>query len=118
MVKGGSHRDKEHLIELQMIPMFFQYAKMGALVSGRSATFAPIDCEMFLPVAQGGHDMMHMSLISRRTLFLGNNSSSCLSSMPEHRIMNALGSKRNDAAFYLLEKEVTGMKRRVGDNLP
>ena len=117
-VKGGSHHDTEHLIELQTVPMFFQHTTMGALVSGRSATFSPIDCEMFLPVAQGGQDMMQMDLLPRRPLFLGDDSRSRLSSRPEYRLMNALGSNRNNVDFYLLEKEVNGMKRRVGGNLP
>ena len=74
MVKG-SHHDSEHIIEMQMIPTFFQYATMGDLVSGRSATFAPVACEMFLPVVQGGQDIMQMSLLPRRhDLFSGDES--------------------------------------------
>lgn len=71
MVKGGSHHDTEHIIELQMIPVFFQYVTMGALVSVRSATYVPVACGMFLPVVIGGQGTLEMSLLPRRHDFFG-----------------------------------------------
>lgn len=71
MVKGGSYHDTEHIIELHMIPMFFQYVTMGALVSVRSATFVPVACEMFLPVAIGGQGILEMILLPHRHDFFG-----------------------------------------------
>lgn len=100
MVKGGSHHDTEHIIELQMIPMFVQYVTMGALVSDRSAIFVPVTCEMFLPLAIGGQEILQMSLLPRRhDFFWGDESRSHISSKPEYRLMNALGSTKNNRDF-------------------
>ena len=66
------------------------------------------------PSPKCGEDIMHMSLLSQRTLFPGDDSKSHISSKPEYRLMNALGSNSNDADLYYLEKEVNEMKHRVG----
>ncbi|CEL09791.1 hypothetical protein ASPCAL12920 [Aspergillus calidoustus] len=114
-MKTGRHHDTEHILELQIIAQFLQYATWGRLVDGSDSDFDPIPCELFIPQTRGGEGILqdnnYMDL-NRFPLF----SADLLSAEPAARLMNALGSSTNEDNFYLLEKVVNGMKSRIFAN--
>ncbi|RAL06586.1 class V chitinase [Aspergillus homomorphus CBS 101889] len=121
--KQGNNYDTEHILELQIIGTFFEYATQGKLVSGRSPAFQRIGCHFFLKPSQhpNGLDFLHQPDLDGVLLYPGDpnkaqRKSKRLWQYPEFRIMSALGSKRNKKNFYLLEKAVNGMKARVFGN--
>jgi hypothetical protein len=101
----------EHIIELQIIPMFLYTVTSGRLLSGASAKFSPADCYVFLSSSLGGRDLMGKALAT-----LPNTESypgGLTQGSPGARLMAALGSNQNTANFYLLQKEVNGLKGQV-----
>ncbi|PYH80405.1 class V chitinase [Aspergillus uvarum CBS 121591] len=115
--KTGDHHDTEHVLELQVIPKFFQDFTFGRLVSGQQPTFNPADCNLFLPTALGGMDILHQQLLDQVELYHGDYYRPLLARRPQFRIMSALGTSKNKANFYLLERKVNGMKMRVFRNV-
>lgn len=102
----------EHIIELKLIPLFFEYATKGVLPSGKRSQVAPIDCKFFLPMSMGGDDVLNQEIIEDAPPSLAG----IIAKRPEARIMNALGSNWNKANFYLLENTVNGMKKNVSSD--
>ncbi|TPR05868.1 hypothetical protein CAN33_0011610 [Aspergillus niger] len=117
MEKDGNNYDTEHVLELQMVPMFFRFATTGELTSGRTASFQPIDCTFFLPTSQGGIDFLHQSVMPKAEIYPGDPYEDRRAKSPEFRIMAALGTSKNKENFYLLEKAVNGMKARIFRNV-
>ncbi|GKZ76116.1 hypothetical protein AnigIFM56816_005091 [Aspergillus niger] len=118
MQKQGNNYDTEHILELQIIGLFFQFATEGKLASGRTASFQSIDCKFFLTKAQGGTDLLHsIGMDLTKQLYTGDPWRKKKATYPEFRIMSALGSTANKKNFYLLERVVNGMKARVFRNV-
>ncbi|KAF4165991.1 hypothetical protein CNMCM6936_007188 [Aspergillus lentulus] len=112
MIKTGDFFDTEHVLELQLIPLFFEYATGATLASGKVPNFHPIDCTFFLATTTNGL----YSNILRTNSPLYSSDPFQKSSQPAWRIMAALGTKTNKENFYLLEKPVNGMKARIMGN--
>jgi hypothetical protein len=108
MIKTGNFFDTEHVLELQLIPLFFEYATAATLASGKVPNFHPIDCNFFLPATING---LYSGILPAAELYTSDPYTQ--SRQAAFRIMAALGTKTNKENFYLLEKPVNGMKARV-----
>ncbi|PWY66472.1 class V chitinase [Aspergillus sclerotioniger CBS 115572] len=120
MQKQGNNYDTEHVLELQIIGMFFEYATQGELASGSTPSFLPIDCSFFLNKAQGDQNFLEEEgMDEKEVLYTGEPKprSAKDGRKARYRIMAALGTTTNKKNFYLLEKAVNGMKARISRNV-
>ncbi|KAF3481753.1 symbiotic chitinase [Arthroderma uncinatum] len=95
----------EHLLEIQTITIFFEYASQGKYLYG-TGTYDRIPCEFF--------QQLGTFLIDERTppSFPGGYQSPS----PNDRIMDALGSTANNQDFWLLQAGINGMKAILWSN--
>lgn len=102
----------EHIIELQIIPQFFQSITAGTLMSGSHRRYIPVPCGFFATVGQtpGGLGAINLP-------FLANVPASSLGQSkdpsPAEQIMYTLGATKNAADFYLLWSELNRVKASV-----
>lgn len=112
-IKSGNTFATEHILEIQCIGLFFEAATKRKLGSSNPPTFKAIDAEFFIPMDHGGTGAFTAdNILNLASLYTGDPGEG-ISSKPSFRIMGALGSKDNNANFYLLEDVVNGMKARV-----
>ncbi|KMP05470.1 hypothetical protein CIRG_05151 [Coccidioides immitis RMSCC 2394] len=96
----------EHILEIQTIPLFFEYASRGRFIDTPlddfeyGDDFTPIPCEFF--------DYIDKPIIGEDVPPV--HPGGIVSQHPSHRIMDVLGSYGNDGHFWLLERHINGMK--------
>ncbi|KAK1145844.1 hypothetical protein N8T08_003790 [Aspergillus melleus] len=119
-LKTTNDYNAEHILEIQLIPLFLQHLTKGTLISGKPATFTPVDCSVFLSSSRitNGIDMLNSKIMNAAD-YPHPRREKKLKELPATWIMEAVGSSWNRKNFYLLKEEVNGMKKRVfsGDSL-
>lgn len=102
----------EHIIELQVIPQFFQSITAGTLMSNSPARYTPVPCEFFATAGQipGGVGAIDLPFLANKPASPAGQSTA---QSPAERIMYALGATKNAADFYLLRSELNGVKSSV-----
>ncbi|GAB1214600.1 hypothetical protein ATERTT37_003764 [Aspergillus terreus] len=116
--KTSDDYNTEHILELQLIPLFFQHLTAGTLMSGKPAQFQAVDCSLFLDRTrdpQNGKDLLNASIMGRYKYQYPKRKRS-LQALPATWIMEAVGTALNNENFYLLQQEINGMKKRVFSN--
>jgi hypothetical protein len=96
----------EHILEMNMMPRFFDDALRGRLTSGAMMIVGPISASFFV---QG----LRTLLVNLPPMAGGQNSN-----LPIDRIMNALGSVSNDQNFVLTVAGSNWSKGAVSPSLP
>lgn len=102
----------EHVLELQVIPQFFESITAGNLMSGSLIHYTPVPCEFFATAGQtpGGLGAINLPfLVNWPASPIGQS----IDPTPAERIMYALGATRNVADFYLLQSELNRVKSSV-----
>ncbi|GAM40244.1 hypothetical protein TCE0_038r12439 [Talaromyces pinophilus] len=109
------HPQSEHVIELQVIPQFFQTITAGNLVSGSPIHYNPVPFEFFATAGQ-----IPGSLGAINLPFLANVRASPIgqstAQSPAERVMYPLGATKNAADFYLLRSKFNGVKASIFKN--
>ncbi|KAF9893489.1 hypothetical protein FE257_010801 [Aspergillus nanangensis] len=118
-IKNSLMFDTEHVLELQLIPLFFQHLTAGTLTSGKPARFSPVDCLVFLNTTRNANalDVMNSDLMDKVPGYSVMRRPDSVTEKPASWIMEVLGTTYNKENFYLLQSEINGMKKRVFGNV-
>ncbi|KGO47650.1 Glycoside hydrolase, superfamily [Penicillium expansum] len=115
-IKSGHTFATEHILEIQCVGLFFEAATKGTLGSKKTPQFRLLDSDFFLDEDAQGISAFNADVLNIDRAFYTGDPGESVSRKPSFRIMGALGSKTNNANFYILEAVVNGMKARIFGN--